>query len=563
MTAYRASQQYKIPKQTLSDKLRGRTNIKAQLGRPTALTNNEEEEIVETCIFFADWGFGLKMSEVVKLVSEYCSLKRKNPFIHGVPTAKWCRNFLRRHPQITRRKPQQLQMVRARASHRESVQNFFDHILLPILNEHHLLDKPSQIYNADESFLALSGGSCMILARKGTKAPQRVIGGSGRENITIHTCFSASGQYVPPYVVYKGKRLMLQHTQGGPVGTRYSVSPAGWMTQKTFIDWFKSLFLPSLPAERPILLILDGHDSHVTYELRCLAAANDVHLIRFPPHTTHFLQPLDVGFFKPFKASWNRAVVDYTRRELKAVTKATFPAILSKAWNESIKKEYAVSGFKRTGIYPFNPTAIPNSTYTAGEIFHIQSQVDNQEDQFCQNGEENRNNDNAGNDDNACNDDNAGNDDNIDDNNGNGDENCNHDHNSTNGINNEEFWDDFDNSFSDDNYDFDSSQMHIPSVIEALADDIAEDVHRVVNPDEHAPVPELLTNGVRSETVCTTMNAMPENGTSTPIDNHAPHHERDAEVSTTEGELATPVTNSCTCTSQKEPESLNHFAISS
>lgn len=35
----------------------------------------------------------------------------------------------------------------------------------------------------------------MILARKGTKAPQRVIGGSGRKNITIHTCFSASGQY--------------------------------------------------------------------------------------------------------------------------------------------------------------------------------------------------------------------------------------------------------------------------------------------------------------------------------------------------------------------------------
>lgn len=123
---------------------------------------------------------------------------------------------------------------------------------------------------------------------------------------------------------------MLLHTTGGPVGTRYSVSPAGWMTQKTFIDWFKSLFLPSLPAERSIL-ILDGHDSHVTYELCCLAAANDVHLIRFPPHTTHFLQPLDVGSFKPFRASWNRAVVDYTGRDLKAVTKATFSAILLKA----------------------------------------------------------------------------------------------------------------------------------------------------------------------------------------------------------------------------------------
>ena len=77
-------------------------------------------------------------------------------------------------------------MASARASHRERVQNFFfDHIHLPNLNEHHLLDKPSQIYNADEYFIALSGDSCMILARKGTKAPRRVIGGSGRKNITM------------------------------------------------------------------------------------------------------------------------------------------------------------------------------------------------------------------------------------------------------------------------------------------------------------------------------------------------------------------------------------------
>ena len=64
----------------------------------------------------------------------------------------------------------------------------------------------NHIYNADETLLALSGGSCMNLSRKGTKAPQRVIGGSDRENITIDTCLSANGQHVPPYVVYKGKR---------------------------------------------------------------------------------------------------------------------------------------------------------------------------------------------------------------------------------------------------------------------------------------------------------------------------------------------------------------------
>ena len=46
---------------------------------------------------------------------------------------------------------------------------------------------------------------------------------------------------------------MSDHTQGGPIGTRYAVSTNGWMTSSSFHDWFKSLFIPSLPDQRPIL----------------------------------------------------------------------------------------------------------------------------------------------------------------------------------------------------------------------------------------------------------------------------------------------------------------------
>ena len=55
---------------------------------------------------------------------------------------------------------------------------------------------------------------------------------------------------------------------------------------------------------------------------------------------THFLQPLDVAFFKPLKTAWNKAVGDFTRRELKSVTKAHFPAVLSTAWENSCKSSH-------------------------------------------------------------------------------------------------------------------------------------------------------------------------------------------------------------------------------
>ena len=57
----------------------------------------------------------------------------------------------------------------------------------------------------------------------------------------------------------------------------------------------RTMFIPSLPEERPVLLILDGHVSHVSYEVRMLAVKNQIHLFKLPPHCTHALQPLDVG----------------------------------------------------------------------------------------------------------------------------------------------------------------------------------------------------------------------------------------------------------------------------
>ena len=65
------------------------------------------------------------------------------------------------------------------------------------------------------------------------------------------------------------------------------------MNEVNFVDWFKNLFIPSLPEERPVILILDGHESHVEYEVRQLAIDNGIEIAKLPPHTTHLLQPLD------------------------------------------------------------------------------------------------------------------------------------------------------------------------------------------------------------------------------------------------------------------------------
>lgn len=72
--------------------------------------------------------------------------------------------------------------------------------------------------------------------------------------------------------------------------------------------WLKKDFEPASAARnhsgRDRLLILDGHNSHCSYKFVSYAAAHNIDIICLPAHTTHALQPCDVGVFSPLAAKW-------------------------------------------------------------------------------------------------------------------------------------------------------------------------------------------------------------------------------------------------------------------
>ena len=158
---------------------------------------------------------------------------------------------------------------------------------------------------------------------------------------------------------------MTNHTQGGPPGTRYSMSDSGWMESANFHEWFVKIFLPATADMRktgPVVLFLDGHKSHETLSLLELAREKNVVVYVFPPHTTHLLQPLDVGVFGPFKKAWAQVLKDYKLETLAAkVDRLSFPSLLAKTWDRMLLPEHLIGGFRGAGIRPLSRNAIPES----------------------------------------------------------------------------------------------------------------------------------------------------------------------------------------------------------
>ena len=56
------------------------------------------------------------------------------------------------------------------------------------------------------------------------------------------------------------------------------------------------------------LLILDGYASHISTEAIEFCEAHKIILLCLPPHTTHLIQPLEVGVFAPLAITYKNKV---------------------------------------------------------------------------------------------------------------------------------------------------------------------------------------------------------------------------------------------------------------
>ena len=167
--------------------------------------------------------------------------------------------------------------------------------------------QPEDTYNADEKGVAMGmTGKQRCIVSKSEKRPKSSQDGS-REWATLFECVSLKGKVLSPWIIFKGKiqnrswtekLRALRKEQGEEWPGHVCVSENGWTDNELGIEWLKRCFEPESAQDQKgewRLLLWDGHTSHISTTAIKFCLEKKIIPLCLPPHTTHLLQPCDVG----------------------------------------------------------------------------------------------------------------------------------------------------------------------------------------------------------------------------------------------------------------------------
>ena len=369
-----AAIKFSVPRKTLEDRVKGRVEHGCKPGPRTALSKSEEDSLVSYLVFMAQRGFPLTRTMVKAFAWAIAKRSGNDERFNKElgPSEHWWTNFKLRHPRLALRKSDSLERDRAEAFNETIVNEYFE-LLEKTLEENQLKDKPRQIYNCDETFLPLDYTRERAVTLKGAKAVYKQATGT-KEHITVLCCASAAGLPHPPMIIYSKCFPGGQYRFEGPDDALYAKSESGWIDSKLFLSWFNKIFLKYAVNQRPIMLLVDGHKSHMTIDIIDLCRSKGVILFCLPPHTTHALQPLDVSVFKALKDSSAKTVRALSFKKPNfVVTKREFVKVLKVPFERALSIPNIKAGFTKCGIYPLNPNAVSKEKMTPSTLYGASS----------------------------------------------------------------------------------------------------------------------------------------------------------------------------------------------
>lgn len=177
--------------------------------------------------------------------------------------------------------------------------------------------------------------------------------------MTIVETICAAGYALPPMVINKSTtqyKCWYMNLTATIAGYCFAFSPNGWTDDTVALKWLTELFKPCTAFLAPLslLLILDGHGSHIAWEFVTLCRETTIILFCLLSQSIHLLQPLNIEIFSSLENTYGWEVDKYSRNSEERIKKSVFIPLLHDARIMAITKHNIEQGFATTGIMPFN-----------------------------------------------------------------------------------------------------------------------------------------------------------------------------------------------------------------
>lgn len=347
---------HKVPRQTLADKVKGKSPASYCKPGPHPLLGFEIEQNLR------DWAVQNTASGLVttkdsiifsvrKIIESNLNSGMHLYFKNRTLGSGWYKAFKKRYPEIILKKQDNFKYPQIS---KPELQAWFRKVRKSLGKNAEILLDPERIFCMGQLPLTFNSTS--------KNGDSQVV---EKETVNVLFTVNVEAKLAPAMINFKHFSSPESNSDHTIKQSTYVCVSTGKSLCQIFYDYMVGVFYPYLVnnnIEFPIVLFVDPRAAHVSFALHEFCQEKGIHIVPFLPNVSN-LHPLENGFFPLFFETWKTEVKFWpARNNNKDLEEEDIETVVSNVIQFTEFTNTVKQAFRKCGLFPFDSNAIDYDT---------------------------------------------------------------------------------------------------------------------------------------------------------------------------------------------------------